>query len=121
MKNRINLFKEIPRGFLEKSIYPELTKVRGIGMNSLQKILLNLGLPFNLKIQELTSEMKDNLQEAFLKERIERELYLAERLIIENQQAICSYRGIRHLNKLKLRGQRTKSTGRKKKKVRVKK
>ena len=122
MKKRVLLFKDIRSTFdLEKKIYPEFCRIRGIGKSMLISLLKELNITATKKIIDLTAEEKKKLEELLATLVIEdkRKKQILENIYLE--QAIKSNRGFRHLHKLKLRGQKTKSTGRKTKKTRVKK
>jgi len=119
---RTSLFKNIKSTFNSQSaLYPELSRVRGIGKSKLINILRKINFQPSKRINSLSTEQKLLLEQELLLEEIEdvRKSRLLE--IIDVEKAIGSTRGFRHSNKLKLRGQKTKSTGRKTKKTRVKK
>jgi ribosomal protein S13 len=118
---KIKLFKNIPTLFNEeKRLYPELTRIKGIGTSLLSKIMLEENLD-NFKISELSLEVRDRLESKFSSLLICKGLDSKILLDIDREKSIASNKGFRHLNHLKLRGQRTKSTGRTKKIKRVKK
>ena len=122
MKKKTQLFKDIATTFFEENtLYPELTKVRGIGKKKLSKILYLLSMDGSKRVKDLLPLQRSKIYTEFKKQLISSELnkYKLERIDLE--KSIASYRGFRHQNKLKLRGQKTKSTGRKKSKRKVKK
>jgi len=119
---RVLAFKSINRTFNEDAnIFPELTKIRGIGKAVLKEVLEKLDLREPLKIKKLDSLTRELLEKELSLRIIEDKRKNKLIQILDLQKAIGSNRGFRHSNKLKVRGQSTKSTGRKTKKTRVKK
>ena len=69
------------------------------------------------KISVYRLKLEEKLENLQIEEKIKKETFFN----IEKEKSIVSNKGFRHENNLKLRGQRTKSTGRKKKKTKSKK
>ncbi|MGC9105355.1 MAG: 30S ribosomal protein S13 [Thermoprotei archaeon] len=112
-----------------------LASVKGIGYNTAMAILHNLGIDRNRRLGELSeSELKQI--ESYLKEKnipnvpnwmynrrkdyetgvdmhlVTNDLIFYVRNDIEREKKIKSWRGVRHSLGLKVRGQRTRTTGR---------
>ena len=54
MKNKLKLFKQFSREFFNKSVYPELCRLKGLGKNELSKILFKLKIDCKKKISDLS-------------------------------------------------------------------
>jgi small subunit ribosomal protein S13 len=113
----------------------ELMKIKGIGPILARAILVKAGIPINKrvglltdeelsKIEEMVRNIHDYFPEYMLNRRFDRFTGESKHLIgsdltfaierdIEFEKSIGSWRGIRHRLGLKVRGQRTKTTGRK--------
>jgi len=119
-----------------KKIIVGLTQIKGIGYNFANAILESLKINTNKNIGNLTEPevqsiekiIKDsssaNFPEWFLNRRKDLETGVTKHLItsdialtvrndIEREKAMYSWRGYRHMYGLKVRGQRTRCTGRK--------
>ncbi|MCH8860043.1 MAG: 30S ribosomal protein S13 [Thaumarchaeota archaeon] len=119
-----------------KKIIVGLTQIKGIGYNFANAILESLKINTNKNIGNLTDPevqsiekiIKDsssaNFPQWFLnrqkdietgvtKHLITSDIALAVRNDIEREKAMSSWRGYRHMYGLKVRGQRTRTTGRK--------
>lgn len=94
-----------------------LTEILGIGISKSTKMCNLLSIPFNLKIVELT-EYQSLLITTYIKENflIESLLQSEVKSNIKNYIEINSVRGFRHRSKLPVRGQRTHSNGKTRKK-----
>ncbi len=120
----------------ERKIIVGLTKIKGIGYNFATAILDTLNIDTNSHIGNLTDEnvqaieklitdpVASNFPTWFLNRRKDIEtgsnLHLLTSDIpftlrndIERERIVASWRGYRHLNGLKVRGQRTRTSGRK--------
>ena len=120
----------------ERKIIVGLTQIKGIGYNFATAILDTLKIDSNSNIGNLTDEnvqaieklitdpISGNFPDWFLNRRKDIEtganLHLLTSDIpftlrndIERERITASWRGYRHLNGLKVRGQRTRTTGRK--------
>jgi len=119
-----------------KSVVMALTGIKGIGLRMARAIVNALGLDANKKLGELDDETIERLRK-FVEEELEqhippwmfnrrkdpysgkdlhllaKDVDLARKLDIERLIRIKCYRGIRHAKGKKVRGQRTRSTGRK--------
>jgi small subunit ribosomal protein S13 len=96
-----------------KRIEIALTYIFGIGRFSANQILKGAKIDFNKRAKDLTSEEVSRLKELIEKSyKIEGELRQTIKQNINRLKEIQSYRGIRHLKKLPVRGQRTKTNSR---------
>jgi small subunit ribosomal protein S13 len=112
-----------------------LAKIKGIGLTTAYAILRVLGMDPNRRIGDLTEEEIKKLEEAVVDIRklglpswlynrrkdyetgedlhlVGADLLFAARRDIEREIKIGSWRGLRHKLGLKVRGQRTRTTGR---------
>ena len=98
----------------KKKIYIALTAVYGIGIATSKRILDQLNIDPNLKVNELTeihiSSIRDILETDEFK--LEGDLKRLVSLNIKRLIEINSVRGRRHLKGLPVRGQRTKTNNR---------
>ncbi|OGM09451.1 30S ribosomal protein S13 [Candidatus Woesebacteria bacterium RBG_13_34_9] len=92
-----------------------LTRIRGIGWSISKKILQNLKFIGNKRISELSADEVAKLAAEVEKYPIEGDLTRLVKSNIQRLKTISSYRGLRHLRGLPVRGQRTKSNARTKK------
>uniref|UniRef100_A0A7C3MAF0 Small ribosomal subunit protein uS13 n=1 Tax=Archaeoglobus fulgidus TaxID=2234 RepID=A0A7C3MAF0_ARCFL len=118
-----------------KSVMFALTGIKGIGLRVARCIVNDLGIDARAKLGELDDETINKLKK-FVEEEIEslpswllnrrKDLYsgqdlhvlskdveFARMLDIERLIRMKAYRGVRHAKGKKVRGQRTRSTGRK--------
>ena len=90
-----------------------LTYIFGIGLTTAQKLLDELGIDKNTKVNDWTD---DNVKSISLKIQddytVEGELRSEVQLNIKRLMDIACYRGLRHRRGLPLRGQRTKTNAR---------
>jgi len=97
----------------EKQIIIALTYIYGIGRSLSKKILEEAGINFNCQASGLTVEEINNLKDIIEnKYKIEGELRREKMMNIKRLKDIGSWRGMRHIKKLPVRGQRTKSNSR---------
>ena len=119
----------------KKPIVHALTGIKGVGLRMARSIVNHLGINAMTKLGELDDETIDRLKK-FVEEEIEslpswmlnrrkdlhtgKDLHLlskdvdfAKKLDIERLIKMKAYRGVRHARGYKVRGQRTRSTGRK--------
>ncbi len=122
--------------FGNKNVYPGLTEIKGVSWAFSNAICINLGLNKHKKIDELTPEEIETIEEfisnpqnvkSFLKNRrkdiesgedkhfIGADLDLHREFDIKAMKKMKSYKGIRHTLGQPVRGQRTKSHFRKNK------
>ncbi|MCL6091081.1 MAG: 30S ribosomal protein S13 [Candidatus Thermoplasmatota archaeon] len=120
----------------ERSVELALADLKGVGIRLSDMIILKLGLPKNKKIGELSEEQIDQLSDFVESEKYEglpswalnhrREMVSGDDLnLVTNDldiqiqddinamKKIKCYRGVRHERGKKVRGQRTRSNGRK--------
>lgn len=119
----------------KKPVIHALTGIKGIGLRMARSITNHLSIPAMAKLGELDDETIAKLKK-FVEEEIEtlpswmlnrrkdyhtgKDLHLlnkdidfAKMLDVERMIKIRAYRGMRHARGYKVRGQRTRSTGRK--------
>ncbi|MGC8835753.1 MAG: 30S ribosomal protein S13 [Infirmifilum sp.] len=119
----------------DKALAYALAEIKGIGVNTAYVILRKLGYDPHRLLGTLTEEDVEKISTALRsieslglpswilnrrkepatgadKHLITSDLLLAVRGDIENEKKIKSYRGVRHMYGLKVRGQRTRTTGR---------
>ncbi len=113
-----------------------INKIKGVGIRYAHIVCRAADIPPNVRLGELTEEEIMRLEDAILnpqkysippylynrqkdpetgehKHVVENDLIIAHKYDIDLLKKTRSYRGIRHALGLKVRGQRTKSTGRK--------
>ena len=92
-----------------KSVFYALTKVYGIGKNTAFFICKKLGFSINLKIKDLTQEQIVEILQLVdsLNLLLNNELKKFKSLTLKNLISIKSYRGLRRVRGLPVRGQRT--------------
>lgn len=112
----------------------ELTKIKGVGPSIAIAILYKAKIPPNLRVGQLSDEQIERLEDIIkniesyfpsflLNRRFDRvdgkdhhligsDLTFTQQQDIDFEKSIGSWRGYRHSYGLKVRGQRTKSTGR---------
>ena len=96
-----------------KRIEIALTYIFGIGRSLSNKILKQAKIDINLRANKLAPEQINLLKEIIEKQyRIEGELRRERMMNIKRLKDINSYRGIRHIKGLPVRGQRTKTNTR---------
>ena len=97
----------------EKRIDIALSYVYGIGPSTSRKILNLLGIDANIKTKQLSGEDANKLRDEIEKKyKVEGELKHEVKMNIKRLKEIASYRGIRHIRGLPVRGQRTKTNSR---------
>jgi small subunit ribosomal protein S13 len=92
-----------------KSVFFALTKIYGIGKNTAFFICKKLGFSVNLKIKDLTQEQIMEIVQLVdsLDLLLNNELKKFKSLTLKNLISIKSYRGLRRVRGLPVRGQRT--------------
>ncbi len=96
-----------------KRIEIALTYVYGIGQTLSQRILAKAKIDPNIRTNKLSSKEVNALREIVEKEyRVEGELRQEKMMNIKRLKDIGSYRGIRHIKGLPVRGQQTKTNTR---------
>lgn len=99
----------LPKG---KRIEVALTYIYGIGRSASRKLLTQLKINLDTKVEELSPEQEQKIRDAVAKLMTEGDL---RRLVSDNikrLQEIGTYRGFRHRRHLPVRGQRTKTNAR---------
>jgi len=96
-----------------KQIEITLTYIYGIGLSLARKILIQAGIEFQKKAKDLTPEEINRLKEIIEKNyKIEGELRREVMMAIKRLKDIGTWRGIRHMRGLPVRGQRTRTNTR---------
>ena len=92
-----------------KSVFFALTNVYGIGRNTASLICKKLGFSVNLKTKDLTQEQIEELLQLVdsLNLTLNNELKKLRSLTFKTLISIKSYRGLRRVRGLPVRGQRT--------------
>jgi small subunit ribosomal protein S13 len=97
----------------DKRIEASLQYIYGIGFTSAQKILVETKIDPNIRTKDLKevdlNRLRDHIEKNF---KIEGNLRQEIMLNIKRLKEINSYRGIRHMRGLPVRGQRTKTNSR---------
>lgn len=97
----------------DKRVEIGLTYIFGIGRNLANKILKEANIDPNKKVKELIPQEVDQLKNIIEKKyKVEGELKREIMTHIKRLKEIGSYRGIRHLKHLPVRGQRTRTNSR---------
>lgn len=96
-----------------KRILIALTSVYGIGRNLSQEILDTVNVDANTKARDLTAGEEQKIRDYIEKNiKVEGELKRDISMHIKHHKDISTYRGVRHLKGLPVRGQRTKTNSR---------
>ena len=96
----------------EKRLEFGLTVLYGIGVSSARKILDKIGIDRGRKAKDLTPEEENSIRSIIEKIMIEGNLKREIAANIKRLKDIKTYRGIRHIKRLPVRGQRTKTNSR---------
>jgi len=96
----------------EKRIEIALTYIFGIGLSSSKKILDKAGIDPNRKASTLNTEEVNKLKEVIKSYKIEGDLRKDLITNVKRLKDIGCWRGVRHMKKLPVRGQRTKTNNR---------
>ena len=99
----------LPKG---KRIEVALTYVYGIGRNTSKKLLTELKVNLDIKVEDLSPDQEQKIREAVGKYVTEGDLRRQVSDDIKRLQEIGTYRGFRHRRHLPVRGQRTKTNAR---------
>ena len=91
----------------DKRIEVSLTYVYGIGKKLSKRILTAANVDLNKKAKDLTEAELTAIRKEVDKHLVEGDLRREIKMNIKTQMEIKSYRGIRHIKKLPVRGQRT--------------
>jgi len=103
-----------------KSVFFALTNVYGIGKNTAFFICKKLGFSVNLKIKNLTKEQVGEIFQLIdsLNLTLNNELKKSRSLTLKTLVSIKSYKGLRRVRGLPVRGQRTHTNAKSAKKSR---
>lgn len=96
----------------EKRIEVGLTAIYGIGRKLSARILKELHINPNTKVQDLSENDEMKLRERIAKVQTEGDLRRKLQLDVKHLMDIGSYRGFRHKKGLPVRGQRTRKNAR---------
>ena len=96
----------------EKRLEIGLTVLYGIGISTARKILKQVSIDVGKKAKDLTSDEENKIRTIIEGMKIEGNLKREISANIKRLKDIKTYRGIRHLKRLPVRGQRTKSNSR---------
>jgi small subunit ribosomal protein S13 len=96
----------------EKRLEIGLTCFYGIGISSARKILDQVDIERGKKAKDLTPDEENKIRATIEARTIEGNLKRETSSNIKRLKDIKSYRGIRHMKRLPVRGQRTKTNSR---------
>lgn len=96
----------------EKRLEIGLTVLYGIGISSAQKILDQVGIERSTKAKDLTPDEENKIRAVVEEMKIEGNLKREISNNVKRLKDIKSYRGVRHMRRLPVRGQRTKTNSR---------
>lgn len=89
-----------------------LTRIFGIGKTNVKTLISMVKLSPDIRVKDLSRDDVANIMKALEEFKIEGDLKKEIRENIDRLKAIKSYRGIRHIVNLPVRGQRTKTNSR---------
>lgn len=95
-----------------KKLEVALTYIFGIGFSKAREILNKAKISFDKKTKDLLEKEINTIRESMEKYRIEEDLRREIVSNIKRLKEIKCYRGIRHIKRLPVRGQRTKTNAR---------
>lgn len=96
-----------------KKAYVGLTSIYGIGFTTAKKVCEACGVNPEVKVMDLSSEESSRIMDYVTKNiEIEGELRSHVRRNIEMLKNIKCYRGLRHIKRLPVNGQRTRTNAR---------
>ena len=96
----------------EKRLEVGLTVLYGIGIPSARRILDQVGLTHGKKAKDLSEEEENKIRAIVESITIEGNLKREVAANIKRLKDIKAYRGVRHMKRLPVRGQRTKTNSR---------
>jgi small subunit ribosomal protein S13 len=99
----------LPKG---KRVEVALTYIYGIGRSVSKKLLTQLKVNLDTKVEDLSPEQEQKIRDAIGKMVTEGDLRRQVGDNIKRLQEIGTYRGFRHRRHLPVRGQRTKTNAR---------
>ncbi len=96
----------------EKRLEIGLTTVYGIGRSKAKNILTSLSIDHGKKSKDLTIDEENAIRKIVEEMKIEGNLKREVSANVKRLKDIKAYRGVRHMKKLPVRGQRTKTNSR---------
>jgi len=96
----------------EKRLEIGLTILFGVGRSRARTILEKAGVPFGIKSKEVSVEQENKIRSIIETMTLEGDLKREVTGNIKRLKDIKTYRGLRHLRNLPVRGQRTKTNAR---------
>ncbi|MEN9647436.1 MAG: hypothetical protein RLY57_240 [Candidatus Parcubacteria bacterium] len=96
----------------DKRLEIALTTLYGIGRSRAQKILLEAGVKFEETAKDISAEKEAEVRRIIESLKIEGDLKREISANIKRLKDVKAYRGIRHIKKLPVNGQRTKTNSR---------
>lgn len=97
----------------EKKVEFSLRYLYGVGPTLARKILASAKIDGNVRVKDLTTEQQDTLRAIVEKSyKTEGDLRREIQSNVKAMKDIKSYRGVRHMKHLPVRGQRTKTNSR---------
>lgn len=96
----------------EKRLEYGLTCLYGIGLTTAQKILDKVGIDRGMKAKDLTDAQENEIRTLIESITIEGNLKREISANIKRIKDIKTHRGVRHIKRLPVRGQRTKTNSR---------
>jgi len=94
----------------EKRLEHGLTVLYGIGLSTAKKILKTAQIAEGTLAKDLTPDQENKIRKIIESTKIEGDLKREISGNIKRLKDIKAYRGVRHLRRLPVRGQRTKTT-----------
>jgi small subunit ribosomal protein S13 len=95
-----------------KKVDRGLTVLYGIGLSRSKKILDEAGVPYDTSVETLSDAQETAIRKIVESLKIEGNLKREIAGNVKRLKDIKAYRGIRHMKKLTVRGQRTKTNSR---------
>jgi small subunit ribosomal protein S13 len=96
----------------EKRLEHGLTVLYGIGLSTAKKILKETKVPEGKLAKDLIADEENKIRKAIESRKIEGDLKREISGNVKRLKDIKAYRGVRHLRRLPVRGQRTKTNSR---------
>ena len=96
----------------EKRIEVALTYIFGVGRSRAKEIIENVGISADMRVKDLTEKEVTDLRREVEQCVVEGDLRRRIHSSIQRLKDINAYRGVRHVRRLPVRGQRTRSNAR---------
>lgn len=93
-------------------VWVALTSLYGVGAKNAAQILQKAAVPMNKRVQELSKEEINRIAKTLADYKVEGDLRREIAENIKRLKEIGSYRGMRHIRGLPVRGQRTRTNAR---------